>query len=196
MDMTRYATPLGLWIWAAVGREHAPFPDPAASFEHPHDMGFGPLVAALGPRVPNEVLTDLTTFGGEHTVEQTISIDPHRNATAWLADDVMIGAQTGPASGIGWLQHNHATIHRRTSDGLAWLRLLPDTPADARAEPHRLIVESNATRALSFEVLGEIDHLARVETNASGRRVQRSGDRSVVSYDPALHGPTVISFGV
>jgi hypothetical protein len=196
MDMTRYATPLGLWIWAAAGREHAPFPDPASDFDHANDTCFGPLVAELGPRVPDDVLTHLSSFTGERFVEQTITNEPLRVATAWLDDDVMIGAQTGPASGIGWLQHHHATLHRRTDDGVAWMRLLPEVPADARAVPHRLTVESNATRALSFEVLGDIDDLTDVETNASGRSVQRSGDRSVVSYEPAANGPTTVSFGV
>jgi hypothetical protein len=198
MDMTKYATPLGLWIWAEMGRDKAPFPDPSTPFDHPNDMGFGPLIAALGPQIPDDVKPDLGSFSGERYVEQTITDEPLRTATAWLSDDVMIGAQSGPSSGIGWLQHHHATLHRRTSDGqIAWMRLLPDCPADARAKPNELSVWTSGS-PLRFEISGgSIFQLVKaMETNATSTDEQEFGDRFVVTFEPARSGQTRVSFGV
>ncbi len=197
MDMTKYATPLGLWIWAEVGRDKAPFPDPATRFDHPNDMGFGPLVAALGPRIPEDVVADLESFSGERYVEQTISGDPLRVASAWLSDDVMIGAQTGPSSGIGWLQHHHATLHRRVDGEIACMRLLPDCPADARAKPNELSV-STSGNVLRFELAGgSIFQLVNaMETNATSTEEQEVGGSFIVTFEPARNGTTRVSFGV
>jgi hypothetical protein len=198
MDMTRYTTPLGLWIWAEVGRARAPFPDASKPFDHPHDMGFGPLVAALGPRIPEDVVADLESFSGERYVEQTITGDPLRVATAWLGDDVMIGAQTGPASGIGWQQHHHATLHRRMNGGeIAWMRLLADCPADARAKPNELSVWTSGS-PLRFEISGaSIFQLVRaMETNATSTEEQEVAGRFIVTFEPARTGSTRVSFGV
>ncbi len=198
MDMNRYATPLGLWIWSVAGRDHAPFPDPATRFGHPHDICFGPLMSVGGTRMPEDATAELTAFTGERLIEQTISGDPLRVATAWLSEDVMIGAQTGPSSGIGWLQHHHATLHCRTSDGeIAWMRLLPDCPADARAKPNELSVWTTGS-ALRFEISGgSIFQLVKaMETNAASTEEQETEDGFIVTFEPARSGQTRVSFGV
>ena len=46
--MNRYAALIGLWIWSAIGRDAAPFPNVDQAFAHQHDFTAGPLVAALG----------------------------------------------------------------------------------------------------------------------------------------------------
>jgi hypothetical protein len=153
MDMTAHATPLGLWIWSVVGSELAPFPDPATRFRHPHDFCFGPWVTLFEPNVPTDVVADLSTFRGERLVERSISDDPRRVATAWLSDDVMVGAQDGPPSGIGFFQHHHATIHWRSEDGgVGWVRLLPEVPASARAEAGGIVITSETTFPVTLEV--------------------------------------------
>ena len=160
MDMTSHATPLGLWIWALVGAELAPFPDLSTRFRHAHDACFGPCVAAVDVSVPPDARAHLETFAGERRVEQTITSSPSRVATAWLSDDVMFGGQIGPPSGIGWYQHAHATIHwLRPAGGVGTLRLRPEVVADAVAEPGELRIVSLKDQALIFDV----DPPARVE---------------------------------
>ncbi len=197
MDMTRYATPLGLWIWSVTGRELAPFPDPTTRFAHPHDFAFGPLVATSDTHVPEDAMAELKSFTGERFAEQTISGDPHRVATAWLGDDVMIGAQTGPPSGIGWFQHHHATLHRRIDGEIAWMRLLPESAADARAKPHELSVFTHSDQPMRFEIFGgSIFQLVKaMETNAAATQEEESDGRTIVTFEPARAGPTRVSFG-
>jgi hypothetical protein len=193
MDMTSHATPLGLWIWSVVGQaERAPFPDTSRRFSHPHDICFAPCVAAFDALVPDDALPHLTTFSGERTIQQTITGSPSRIATAWLSDDVMLGAQTGPPSGIGWFQHHHATIHWRRDDAsIGWTRLRPDVVADATARPGELRITTSSTQPIVFDVHPEpqlvstgwsVDGLdISVETDALTVRIE---DGAVV-YEPA-----------
>lgn len=149
MEMAAHATPLGLHVWSAIGRERAPFPRTSGKFFHPHDFCFGPQMAAAPSLVPDDVLQHLTAFSGERTIERTVSDEPRRTVTAWLAEDVMIGAWEGPASGIGFFQHMHGTIH--TPGG--WMRVLPDTPVDGFASPRRLELRGDR---IKVEVRGDI----------------------------------------
>lgn len=162
MDMTTHATPLGLWIWALVGADRAPFPGIGTRFRHAHDTCFASCVTAVGTVVPPDALTQLETFQGERTIEQTITTDPSRVATAWLADDVMFGAHAGPASGIGWYQHAHATIHWRRPEGdVGTVRLRPEVVAVARAEPGELRIETSSPQTIAFDV----DPPPRIDAN-------------------------------
>jgi hypothetical protein len=165
MEMTTHATPLGLWIWSAAGQDSAPFPDPSRPFDHPHDMCFGPCVAVLEPDVPHEVRPHLESFRGERSVERVISTEPLRVATAWLGGDAMIGAQTGPPSGIGWYQHCHASIHTRTG----WLRVPASEPVDARAGAGALEILSPD---VTLETHGDIEDDIRVTRNSGATTVQ------------------------
>lgn len=151
MEMTAHATPLGLYVWTIVGREEAPFPPTSGKFSHPHDLCFGPLIEALPTAVPDDVVPRLAGFNGERKVEQIISDEPKRVVTAWLGRDAMIGAWSGPPSGIGWFQHHHATIHTRSG----WLRLSPQTAADARAE--RGVLTIDASDQIKVETAGSPD---------------------------------------
>jgi hypothetical protein len=151
IDMTAHATPLGLYIWALVGAEAAPFPDPATRFRHPHDICFGPAITAMPTRAPDDVMPDLVSFGGERTIEQTVTTFPERVVTAWLADDVMLGGWSGPTSGIGLFQHAHATMHQRLEDGsIGWLRLRPESAAEATVTPGTIRITGTDERS-AFE---------------------------------------------
>jgi hypothetical protein len=141
LDMTTYAAQLGLWVWAALGRQIAPFPDVTRPFEHAHDLCFGPCVSALGSRIPEGVTEDFRVFRGERLVTRTISSFPSRQATAWLAPDVMIGAETNDLDFGDWDQFVPAAVHWRAPDGsIAWIRLVQKGPAGASAEPGLLRV--------------------------------------------------------
>jgi hypothetical protein len=145
MDLEQYASQLSLWVWHELGREAAPFPTVGddGGFEHSHDLCMGPMVELLGARIPTDVVDVLRTFPGEHTVEQVISDNPLRVATAWLADDVMVGAESSELDWGGWYQYVGATVHwRRPEDGaLGWLKVRHKGVVDARAEPGRLVVD-------------------------------------------------------
>jgi hypothetical protein len=191
MDMTTHATPLGLWIWSAVGSALAPFPDPAQRFHHPHDFCFGPCVAAFDANVPNDALPHLRAFEGERVVEQVVTSEPSRVATAWLGEDVMLGGWTGPASGIGWLQHHHATAHwRRPDGGVGWARLMPEVQAAARIMDAKLSITSHTSDPVVFEV-HPAPHAGPQGWSVEGRRfdveteaVLTGVDGSTLSYAP------------
>jgi hypothetical protein len=146
MDMTSYVGLLGLWIWEAAGREHAPFPWPLpAVLDHGHDFCLGPCVSLLGAVVPADALAALRSFGGEHSVEQVVDADLGFEATGWLGADVMIGAARGSRARAEG-QYHPATIHWRAPDGsIAWLRIVRHGPVHATAGPRTLEITAPDT---------------------------------------------------
>ena len=149
MDLNGYASTLGLWIWAAMGRAHAPFPRTDAGFEHSHDFALAPLVALLAGRMPHVIPPDVmhafVDFDGPRQVSQRIGRRGARLASAWLDEGLAIGAESSPVDMHGWEQFHGATIHWRAVAGqggpagdIGWLRLRHDGPIDARARPSTL----------------------------------------------------------
>lgn len=140
MDMNRYAGMLGLWVWEALGRQAAPFPDVSRPFDHAHDLCIGPCVSLLQPAIPDDAVGALTAFPGPHEVSQVVSDELGFTATGWLGDDVMLGG----AAGVPWRaegQFHPATLHWRAPDGsVGWLKLLHAGPLDAVASEGRLDV--------------------------------------------------------
>ena len=191
MDMTTHATPLGLWIWDAIGREQAPFPETTGKFRHPHDLCMAPCVKEMGAVVPADVLGHLTVFSGERAFTQTVTAEPERVATAWLSEDIMFGAQTGPTSGIGLFQHHHATAHWRRDEGaVGWMRLMPDVVADAVAEPGELRVTTRTTTPITFEFYPASDNSPlTIETNASDPDASSDGR---LTYQPVSAETTFV----
>jgi hypothetical protein len=184
MDMCAHATPLGLHIWSAVGRDHAPFPETSAKFFHPHDFCFGPLVAAMPTQIPDDARRHLETFAGEREVVRIISDEPLRGVTAWLGPRAMVGAWDGPPSGISIGQHHRATIH--TSTG--WLRTRPGLSAIAQASSGTLQLESDGPMVL--ETSGSID----VRFDPAPTSTEDADGRRTVTFD--ADGPTVVTIRV
>jgi hypothetical protein len=142
MDMRRYASLLGIWMWPAMpSRAAVPFPPVDAPFDHAHDLSHGPLADVLGPVVPADVAGDLVTFGGDHTVEQRITSG--RVATGWLSDRVMCGGEHGDLRASARGQYHPATVHWALPDGddVGWIRLVHYAPARAVASPGTLDME-------------------------------------------------------
>ncbi|CAA9216099.1 MAG: hypothetical protein AVDCRST_MAG77-208 [uncultured Chloroflexi bacterium] len=145
MDMTRYAAIVGMWIWASVGEERAPFPDWRREFGHTNDFCMAPTVAHVGARVPDDVLPHLLAFRGERQVERVIATDPRRVATAWLSERLIAGAEDAGGSKKPSYQYHPATAHWRCPDGsVGWLRLTHSVPVDARADAGRLEIWSSS----------------------------------------------------
>lgn len=141
MDLQRYGSTIGMWIWIELGRQDAPFPEIAPFFPHALDLCFAPCYVAVDARVPEDVRQSLSTFQGEHQVERIISNDPPRIATAWIGNTHLIGGEVmsyqPPVSG----QIHPATIHWiSTQERIGWIKLKYSTPVNARAEKGKLTI--------------------------------------------------------
>ncbi|MFD6447220.1 hypothetical protein ACFWEJ_19085 [Promicromonospora sp. NPDC060204] len=152
MDLRHYASGIGLWVWAAVGRDLAPFPETDRPFRHAWDLALGPVVAVLGAEVPDDALAHLTGFRGERQVDQVIVRDPRRVATSWVGERLLVGAEdVGGERGNLADQFHPATVHWLVdgvsgADGadvggdmagaadVGWIRLVSGLNVDARAE--------------------------------------------------------------
>jgi hypothetical protein len=213
MDMRRYAATLGLWVWAGVGAAHAPFPDPDRPFDHAHDFAMAPSVALLTARlvepIPDDARPHLERFQEERLVERGISESPRRRASAWLTEDLAIGAESSEVDWHDFDQHHPATLHWRIPaaresepDQVGWLRVRHDGPLDARAETGALHLALGAPRdrdgggtrlelfapgvaSDAFATPGrwELPGLAlRVESDAPAPAVEATGPSIVVRY--------------
>jgi hypothetical protein len=118
MDLHRYVGALALWMWPVVGLAATPLPAlDAAAIDHGHDLCLGSMVAALGSAIPDSVQPWLLRFPGSSRLERLVSEHPERVVTAWLDDDVMIGAEDNDAGWPAWHQFYPATIHWAAAAG-------------------------------------------------------------------------------
>ncbi|KAF2120481.1 hypothetical protein BDV96DRAFT_538644 [Lophiotrema nucula] len=136
-DMNRYLSILALQIWTLVGKERAPINAKPYAMGHKNDFAIGPLVAILAPFhntiVDNTTYNSLLTFPGTHNVSTSAFSPPYdtypRNITAWISDNLTIGAETfsenvigGPA--INPSSFNPAAVQWSRKDGtVGWLSL-------------------------------------------------------------------------
>ena len=143
MDLHRYVGALALWIWPVAGRAATPLPPlDAASIDHGHDLCLGSMVALVGSRIPGSVLPWFEAFPGPSRLERLVSEQPRRTVTAWLDDEVMIGAEDNDQGWPAWHQYYPATIHWRGPAGdVGSVRLVHNGPVTARAGDSRLDIE-------------------------------------------------------
>src|SRR4029453_2076736 len=118
MDMTRYASLLGLWLWWANGDQTRPLPDVSRPFGHAHDFCAAPLMAYAPPTVSDEVRRAMAVLPEGRHISRRVS---NRTITAALHRGLMLGAvdraahdPTGqytpvtahwiePQNAVGWL---------------------------------------------------------------------------------------------
>jgi len=195
MDMRRYVALLGEWIWLITGRDQAPFPSLDRPFAHSADFCFGPCVAILGAQAPGDAQSHLLAFQGERQVERVISDSPRRVATAWLAPDIMIGAEDTGGARSGSTQFHPGSVYWKIgADEVGWIRLCNVWPVDARAGANRLDIsgagefyfqisapdlDADLIKADGWQLPGlEV----QVESNASDAHVERQSDLVEIYY--------------
>ena len=202
MDMRRYVAVIGLWMRLLLDKSDAPLPDTDGPFDHEHDLGFVPLIAFLGARVPADALEHFLAFKGERQIERVISDAPLRVATAWLDKDRMLGGEftsrTAPQSG----QLHPGTIHwRMDAEQIGWVRLLYLKPVDAHARRNQL--EIATLSEVQFQVYApgaQIERIARdawqlpglsvrVETNSECMEVRPRAGLFEIRYTVASDQP-------
>lgn len=166
-DMTKYLSLLALHIWNAVGKNKSSIIDKPYIMSHNSDFAYGPLFAILSEfhnsLIPTSVIEALESFKGEHTFTSSTYSPPFdlypRNITAWLADNISIGAETfnenvigGPAKNQGTF--NPALMQWNTGDGIGWLTLYAtEMHVIAEAGPGSLNLtypEGNGTSIFTF----------------------------------------------
>ena len=135
-DMNKYLSLLALHIWNLIGKEKSSIINKPGVMSHNSDFAYGPLFAILAEfhisLVPANVTSALGTFRGEHIFTSSTYSPPFdlypRNITAWLANNISIGAETfnetvvgGPA--INQDTFNPAVIQWNTGNGIGWMNL-------------------------------------------------------------------------
>jgi hypothetical protein len=205
MDMHRYVAALALWLWPAIGRSATPLPELGAEVvDHGHDLILGSCVELLGSVVPSDLLDWFQTFRGPVRVEREIGRSRSRIVSAWLDEDVMLGAEDAEDAWPAWHQYHPATVHWRAPDGsIGSIRLVHNGSTQARADEGVLEVRCGpALDASSLPTfLVDVDGLdptgistsrwrlpgfeVQVETEAGLEEVIPFGSSHLLVYAPA-----------
>lgn len=166
-DMTKYLSLLALHIWSAIGKNKSSIIDRPYIMSHNADFAYGPLFAILSEfhnsLIPDDVKDALKRFKGEHTFSSSTYSPPYdlypRNITAWLANNISIGAETFNENVIGGPAKNQRTFNPavmqwNTGDGIGWLTLYAtEKHVIAEASPGSLNLtypEGNHTSIFTF----------------------------------------------
>ena len=203
MDLHDYVSGLSLALWCAG--LPAPLPDLEAEVvPHGHDLCITPLLERVGVRVPDEARAAFEGFTGPHLVTQTIDDDPHRVATGWLDDDLMIGAERHDGGLHARGQYHPATVHwRQPGGGVGWLRLVHHGPTRATAAERSLLVECaphprHGPQGLHWESNVEATEVHAERWSFPGVDVRVATDAiltdaSTRSYTASTDGPTTMT---
>ena len=129
-----------MWIWALLGREHAPLPHlDVPVVDHGHDLMAGSLFARLAGRPDSYDLADFRAFRRPRLVTQSLARG--RRVTASIGANLMIGAEASDSDWDGWEQFLPATAHWRSRLGAATLWLVDAHVVHAVASDHRLTID-------------------------------------------------------
>lgn len=167
LDMTRYASLLGLWMWWAGGEGTRAFPDVSRPFGHAHDFCAAPLMAFAPPTVPEEVHAALSAPVQERTVARRIG---NRTVTAMLRRDLMLGAVDRAAHDPNG-QATPITAHWFDENGdVAWLCIRG--ALRGRVADTRVILSSDVELSL---LCSGMTKLGSGEWIIGGRAIQVNG---------------------
>lgn len=136
LDCRRYVAKVAV-VMDVAGVPAPPLPAAPTAASHSHDLLSIPAMRLAPAELPSGARSHCEAFQGERTAEQTITSWPTRRvSSAWLGDDLMIGAEDGDSNWSGWYQFVAGTVHWRRTDGrVGVLRYVPDGPPSGHAEP-------------------------------------------------------------
>ena len=175
VDMTRYAASLGLWLWALLGREAAPFPEVTAPFVHSADFSLAPWVALLGTDVPEAAKAHFEAFLGERRLERTLPGEPERKVTAYLTHNFMVGAQSAYGQVRVPEQFCPVVAYWRKRDAsIGWLRLSPEINVEAHVDAYRLQLNFDQILSTAEWAVG-LDDDSRRKAELTGATLQLPG---------------------
>ncbi len=206
MDMRHYVSTIGMWIWMAVGRDAAPFPDISQPFDHAHDFCFAPCCVAVDISVPQEALVHLRAFQGERQVERTIASKPNRVASAWIGNSLLVGGEYTSYSQPASDQIRPATIHwTGPNNRIGWIKLAYTVPVNAIATKDRLTISCIANDGgmsnFIFQIyapasktlhaaLWQLSGLTmRIATNAQYKETRENDEYAEVCYSASTLAP-------
>jgi hypothetical protein len=203
MDLHAYVSGLGLALWCAG--LPAPLPDLEANvLPHGHDLCMAPLLQHVGVRVPDDARASFERFPGRHAVHQVIADEPHRVATGWLDDHLLLGAESADEGLHARGQYHPATVHWQVpGGGIGWLRLVHHGPTRATARAGSLDVECSPHRRHGPQPLYWESNTEGADVRADrwsfpGLQVRVTTDATLVdartrTYTAADGGPTRMS---
>jgi hypothetical protein len=198
MDMRDYIAVVGLWIAAVLPPEYAPLPDVEKPFDHAADYYFMPMVGLLGVQIPEDALPYFTAFHGERFIER--EIEPKRRVSAWLSENLMLGAEADNLNAARTNQFHPATVHWQVADGsVGWMRIQSETLFQAEVKPYEMHLSSRSSVEYSCAIRvanTEISHLSlnrwelsgltiTVEAQASDFKVSQAGDILMIKFTTA-----------
>jgi hypothetical protein len=198
MDMRDYIAVVGLWIAAALPPEYAPLPDVEKPFNHAADYYFMPMVGLLGVQIPEEALPYFTAFQGERFIKR--EIEPKRSLSAWLSENLMLGAEADNLNTARTNQFHPATVHWQVADGsVAWIRIQSETLFQAEVKPYEMHLSSRSSVEYSCAIrlanagLSHLSHnlwelsglTINVEAQASDFNVTQAGDTLMIKFTTA-----------
>jgi hypothetical protein len=171
MDLGSYVSGLSLALWCAG--LPAPLPSLAADLvPHGHDVCMAPFLEHVGLRIPAAARGALERFPGPPGAHQVITLAPRREATGWLDEHLMIGAEDGDTQLQARGQFHPATVHWRRPDGeIGWLRVEHHGPTSARAGERRLAVTCSAHPKRGAQPVRWISNTAPLEVAADRWRL-------------------------
>lgn len=159
-DQNLYVGIMNIYLWSLVGADKAPGINTVSSgitpywaTTHADDFEIAPLLSAILPYhhtlVSDVVREKLSTFPGEHTYKTAAYAPPHdlttRNITAWLSQNITIGAESFEQNVVGGFsinqnQWNPAVTQWMRADGsVGWFSLYGTEAAlDTDVQPGRL----------------------------------------------------------
>jgi len=196
MDMCSYLSLTGLQMRLVLGPQLAPLPELSEHLAHGNDLGAGFLYPRVPTRVPEVALRSFRRFSGPHRVE--CAVGEGRRASAWLGDQVMIGAMGGgtlrSAEGAD-KQYRPASLHWRLPSGeIGWLTLVEGGRVDAAASTgvltisvrkgavFRIYCGSNARPELGREAWRLPGLELKVKVDGQGFTVRPCADQFEVHY--------------
>src|SRR6266851_4440715 len=146
MDQESYVSIVGVWMRTVLDAKTAPLPAIASSTDHVADVWFAPHLAILGTRIPQDAISQIKQFEGEHLLHKQITEE--RFATAWIGRDVIFGGEsTNKTRDVGTASQFHsATVQWRTPSGeIGWVQLTQAPMIDAAADEHGLKISATGT---------------------------------------------------